>query len=148
MPKRTRTRQAEILPARDFGPEIDRRVQETLIGHLPVALSVLRNEMFNSRSAATRMRAAGMLANLGLRAANIEKQRAQLAELKALNPTKAALAFMTEGELELLVRSAENRGPGESPTQEELAVSKEYDKKVREIQALKMRGLIKELLMD
>jgi len=119
------------------------RAQEMLLAHLPAALSVLRWEMLHSRTAATRIQAANILAKLGIESAAREHQAAELANLEMLDPAKAALNRLTTFELKVLKHSAMSREEGIALRPDEVAVNKKYAREEQEIRILKLNRLSK-----
>ena len=121
-----------------------RRTHEMIVAHIPAALSVLREAMFDSRSSpAARSRAAQSILKLAAQVAAVKQQKEELAQLEKLDPRAVALQRLNEDELRLLQLYTLNQDEGVDPAPAEIAVARKYAASVQEIRALKMRRLSK-----
>jgi hypothetical protein len=96
--------------------------------------------MFDPR-ASTRMRAAQVLLEMGLRTAAMQDEMAQLARLEKLDPSKAALERFTEGDLRRLQELTMDRDEGIDLDAQQMALARKFAALEEEIRANKLRRL-------
>lgn len=131
--------ETDAVPPQD--PDLT-RLGQLVSAHAMAALHTLRRAMFDPRaSPATRMRAAQVLLELGLRAAAMQDEKAQLTRLEELDPQKAALERLAEGDLCRLQQLTMDRDEGIDLDPQQIALARKFAALEQEIRANKLRRL-------